>query len=162
MPSAGRWVGVTSIYPEYRSRAARAITIEERIDECFEQSVNGTPLPRSGAEMKGLVASMTWLSARIPKGAEVVGRGFARLERPPNVDSDSGKKSYGARCAICHGLDGSGRRNADSSYAVPPLWGPRSFNVGRSCFLQNGSSGSRISTPLPLAEHDRRRVRPLT
>jgi thiosulfate dehydrogenase len=129
-PSAGPWVGVTSIYPEYRSRAARAITIEERIDECFERSINGTPLPRSGPEMKGLVAYMTWLSAGVPKGAEVVGRGFARLERPPNVDSDSGKKSYGARCATCHGVDGGGRRNTDGSYAVPPLWGPRSFNIG--------------------------------
>ena len=81
-------------------------------------------------EMKGLVAYMSWLSAGIPRGADVVGRGFARLERPPNVDSDSGKNSYGARCATCHGLDGSGRRNADGSYAVPPLWGPRAFNIG--------------------------------
>ena len=127
---AGPWVGVTSIYPEYRSRAARAITIEERIDECFERSLNGSTLPRSGAEMRALVAYMTWLSAGIPKGAEVVGRGFARLERPPNVDSASGKQSYGARCATCHGLNGSGRRNQDGSYAVPPLWGPRSFNIG--------------------------------
>jgi thiosulfate dehydrogenase len=121
---------VTSIYPEYRSRAARAITIEERIDECFERSLNGTTLPRSGPEMRALVAYMTWLSSNIPKGAEVVGRGFARLERSPNVDSASGKQSYGARCATCHGLDGSGRRNADGSYGVPPLWGPRSFNIG--------------------------------
>ena len=130
MPSAGPWVGVTSIYPEYRSRAGRAITIEERIDECFERSLNGSVLPRFSPEMRALVAYMTWLSAGIPKGAEVVGRGFARLERPPNVDSASGKQSYGARCATCHGLDGSGRRNTDGSYAVPPLWGPRSFNIG--------------------------------
>ena len=106
-PNAGPWVGVTSIYPQYRSRAARAITIEERIDECFERSVNGSPLGHDSVEMKAFVAYMSWLSAGVPKGAEVAGRGFARLERPPNVDSDSGKHSYAARCAACHGMDGS-------------------------------------------------------
>lgn len=129
-PDAGPWVGVTSCYPEFRARAAREVTIEERIDECFERSLNGSPLPRSSPEMKGLVAYMTWLSAGVPRGAEVVGRGFKRLERTPNVDPDSGKHSYAARCATCHGMDGSGRRNPDASYAVPPLWGPRSFNIG--------------------------------
>ena len=129
-PNAGPWVGVTSIYPEYRSRAARTITIEERIDECFERSVNGSPLGHDSVEMKAFVAYMSWLSAGVPKGAEVAGRGFARLERPPNVDSDSGKRSYAARCASCHGMDGSGRRESDGAYAVPPLWGPRSFNIG--------------------------------
>jgi thiosulfate dehydrogenase len=152
-PNAGPWVGVTSIYPEYRSRAARAITIEERIDECFERSVNGSPLPRSSHEMRGLVAYMTWLSAGVPKGAEVIGRGFARLERPPNVDSDAGKHSYGARCATCHGLDGAGRQSPDGTYFVPPLWGPRSFNIGAGMArLDTAAAFVRQNMPLGQAE----------
>jgi thiosulfate dehydrogenase len=127
--SAGPWVGVTSVYPEYRSRAGREITIEDRIDECFERSLNGKPLPRAGPEMRAFVAYMSWLSRGVPKGNEVTGRGFARLERPPNFDSTSGKTGYAVRCAMCHGSDGAGRRNPDGSYFAPPLWGPRSFNV---------------------------------
>ncbi|CAN5908307.1 hypothetical protein BH11MYX4_BH11MYX4_33240 [soil metagenome] len=152
-PAAGPWVGVTSVYPEYRSRAAREITVEERINECFERSVNGTPLQPASAEMRALVAYMTWLSAGVPKGTEVAGRGFARRERPPNVDPDAGRNSYGTRCASCHGLTGGGRQNADGSYSVPPLWGPRSFNIGAGMArLDTAAAFVRQSMPLGASE----------
>jgi thiosulfate dehydrogenase len=106
------------------------ISIEDRIDSCFERSMNGRAPARDGADMKALVAYMTWLSRDVPREVEVTGRGFAKLERPPNIDPDHGKTSYGARCASCHGVDGQGKRAEDGSYRFPPLWGPRSFNIG--------------------------------
>jgi thiosulfate dehydrogenase len=127
---AGPWVGVTSIYPQYRARAGREVTIEDRIDSCVERSLDGKALAHDAPEMKALVAYMTWLSKDVPKGSEVEGRGFKRLERPPNVDPESGAQSFAARCATCHGADGQGKRAPDGSYQFPPLWGERSFNIG--------------------------------
>lgn len=127
--NAGPWVGVTSIYPTYRDRAGRVISIEERIDECFERSLSGKRLAAGSREQRAFVAYMSWLSRDVPKGSEVDGRGFAKLERPVNFDPDAGQREYAARCASCHGVDGAGRRSAEGAYFAPPLWGPRSFNV---------------------------------
>lgn len=151
--NAGPWVGISSLYPEYRARAGREITLEERIDECFERSVNGRPPGHESAEMKALVAYMTWLSRDVPKGSEVIGRGFAKLERPPNVDPDSGKHSYAVRCASCHGTEGEGKRADDGSVQFPPLWGERSFNIGAGMArLDTAAAFVRHNMPLGQAE----------
>jgi len=151
--NAAPWVGVTSVYPEYRDREGREITIEERIDACFERSVNGRAPVHESGEMKALVAYMTWLSRDVPKGSEVIGRGFAKLERPPNIDSDSGKNSYAVRCASCHGIDGQGKRADDGSYQLPPLWGDHSFNIGAGMArLDTAAAFVRHNMPLGQAE----------
>lgn len=128
--NAGPWVGIASSYPMYRARAGREITLEDRIDECFERSMNGRPPPRSSPEMNAFVAYIEWLSRDVPRGAEVVGRGFPRLERPPIIDPESGRSSYLARCASCHGADGQGRHDDEGRYQFPALWGEHSFNIG--------------------------------
>lgn len=38
-------VGVASVFPQYRSRAGRLISLEDRIRGCFSRSMNGTPPP---------------------------------------------------------------------------------------------------------------------
>ena len=154
IPSAGPWVGVTSKYPQYRARAGRAITIEERINECFERSINGTALANDSPEMRALVAYMTWLSTSVPKGTEVEGRGFAKLERPVDVDPVSGKQAYEARCAGCHQLDGSGRPNPDGTYGVPPLWGPNSFNIGAG-MARLDTAASFVHQNMPLGSTEK-------
>lgn len=150
---AGPWVGVTSVYPMYRSRAGREITIEDRIDECFDRSMNGHAPPQSSPETKALVAYMTWLSKDVPRGTEVIGRGFKKLEPPPNVDPAAGAVSYQARCASCHGQDGQGKRGEGGVYQYPPLWGDRSFNVGAGMArLDTAASFVRHNMPLGSPE----------
>lgn len=150
---AGPWVGITAIYPLYRDRAGRRVTIEDRIDDCFERSLDGRPLPHDGREMRAFVAYMTWLSRDVPKGSEVEGRGFAKVERPPTFDAQAGEHEYAARCASCHGLDGAGRRKPDGSYFAPPLWGPRSFNIGAGMArLDTAAAFVRHNMPLGQGE----------
>jgi thiosulfate dehydrogenase len=151
--NAGPWVGIASLYPAYRDRAGRDITLEERIDECFERSMNGKALPHDSPEMKAFIAYIGWLSRDVPPGAEVEGRGFPKIERPPVIDVDSGERSYIARCASCHGVDGEGRRAADGSYQFPPLWGDRSFNIGAGMArLDTAASFVRHNMPLGRPE----------
>lgn len=126
---AGPWVGLAGAFPEYRSRSNSIVTLEARIDDCFERSVSGRRLPMESPEMAALVAYITWLSKDVPVGVEVSGRGFHRLANPPEPDPERGAALYAARCASCHGAEGAGQVRGDE-VAVPPLWGPGSFNVG--------------------------------
>ena len=87
---------MTSAYPQYRARADRTISLEDRINDCFDRSLNGSPLALGSAEMSAFVAYMTWLSTSVPRGAEVAGRAFAKLQRPVDDDNVQGKRSYEA------------------------------------------------------------------
>jgi thiosulfate dehydrogenase len=127
---AGPWVGIVGVFPEYRARAGRVTTLEDRVDECFERSMNGKPLPRKSPEMRAIVAYMSWLSREIPAGHPVEGRGFPRAKAPPEPDRGRGKAIFEQRCVACHGQDGAGRSGPDGAYLFPALWGERSFNVG--------------------------------
>lgn len=123
-------VGLWGVFPEFVARSDRVETLEDRINDCFRRSMNGRPLPVDGAEMRALLAYTAWLSTGVPTGSSVVGRGFADLGVPPAApDAGRGERVYAQQCAACHGADGAGLRAGDT-YAVPPLWGPQSFNDG--------------------------------
>ncbi len=151
--NAGPWVGLSSAYPEFRARAGRDVTLEDRINECFERSMNGKPLANDGPEMKAFVAYIDWLSQGVPRGAEVIGRGFAKVERPPVVDPDNGKNAYLVRCASCHGENGQGRRAEDGTYQFPPLWGERTFNIGAG-MARLDTAAAFVKHNMPLGQGD--------
>lgn len=41
-PNAASFVGISALYPQYRERAGRQMTLADRINECFERSMNGS------------------------------------------------------------------------------------------------------------------------
>lgn len=127
---AGPWVGLTGVFPEFRSRNAQVNTLEMRVNDCFERSLNGTALDPTSPEMVAIVAYMTWLSRDVPVGHEVEGRGFRRIAEPPTPDRERGRALYATRCAACHGEAGEGRSRPDGGYQFPALWGDRSYNIG--------------------------------
>lgn len=134
-PYAMPWVGVSATFPQYRGREDAISTVEERVNGCMERSMNGKPIPLDSLEMKAFVAYMAFLSQGVPVGATVEGAGMV-LSKMPNRRADpvAGKVVYEAKCAVCHGSDGAGRRVGQAGdgqgYLFPPLWGPDSFNTG--------------------------------
>ena len=116
-------IGVYARFPQYRARSATVEIIEDRINDCFERSMNGKALPRDGRAMRDIVAYLAFLSYGIPVGATVEGQGFPRLDPLPS-DTVRGREVFTASCTICHGVDGQGTN------AAPPLWGPHSYNIG--------------------------------
>lgn len=126
---AAPWVGITARFPQYRYRSARVDDVRDRVNNCFQRSMNGTPLDRDGEEMDAIVAYYEWLSTGYAKGQGVEGRGIPKLvlNHEPNVAH--GEEVYEARCAVCHGKDGEGTYAEGSIYGFPALWGPRSFNI---------------------------------
>jgi thiosulfate dehydrogenase len=127
---AAPFVGLTGLFPEYRSRRGSVESLEERINDCFRRSMNGKPLPSDSREMIGLLAYIAWLSHGVPIGIEAKGRGFRDIRSPAPPDPVHGKALYAQKCAACHGAGGAGIKGAGNAYVFPPLWGPQSFNVG--------------------------------
>lgn len=149
-PMAGLW----GAFPAYLPRAGRVGTLEDRINGCFLRSMNGKPLPLDSPEMRGMLAYIWWLSKDVPVGADVAGRGIPAFQAPANPDPERGRTVYGEHCAACHGADGLGTADA------PPLWGPRSFNLGAgmartskaAAFVKANMSGLDGGTPLTAQE----------
>ncbi|MFZ9888890.1 MAG: c-type cytochrome [Myxococcota bacterium] len=138
---AGPWVGVSSRYPVYRARSGREVTLAERINDCFERSMNGRALPEGGPEMEAMLAYMSWLSEGYPPNHRLEGQGMPRLRLPRAPDLVHGKALYDARCLACHGPTGAGVAVPDGSYAFPALWGERSFNIGAGMARHHTAAG---------------------
>ncbi|MGH9454754.1 MAG: c-type cytochrome [Terriglobia bacterium] len=118
-------IGVPGMFPAYNARAHRVVTFEERIQECFARSENGSRMiPADSPEMTALVAYMQWISGGQPAGQTPPGRGLVKL---PDLIGDPvrGQSIYAKQCASCHGATGAGVVNF-----FPPVWGKDSFNSG--------------------------------
>ena len=147
--NAAPWVGIYSVFPEYRSRSGSVNSLQDRVNDCFIRSMNGKPLPANSPEMEGVVAYMAWLSKGVPTGVDVEGRGFRRIVSTHVPDETHGKQVFAEKCTACHGADGQGMPAADGGYAFPALWGPKSFNIGAGMArLGNASSFVRWNMPL--------------
>lgn len=153
-PNASPMVGLWGSFPTYLPRAGRVGTLEDRINGCFLRSMNGKPLPSGSEEMRGLLAYVWWLSKDIPVGADGPGRGNPPITASMPADPARGKAIYAQACAVCHGEDGLGTDE------IPPLWGPRSFNIGAgmartskaAAFVRANMSGLAGTNPLSNQE----------
>jgi thiosulfate dehydrogenase len=148
---AGPWVGIAGVFPQYRSRNDQVITLADRVNDCFERSMNGSPLPLDSADMTAILAYMTWLSQGVPVGLSVQGRGFPHLDAPPPPDPAHGRVLYAERCVACHGADGQGVSGPDGEPVFPPLWGDRSFNISAGMARQN-TAAAFVRWNMPLGQ----------
>jgi thiosulfate dehydrogenase len=150
-PYASPWVGVYSVFPEYRSRSGAVASLQDRVNDCFRRSLNGKPLPDDSREMQGIVAYMAWLSRGVPTGVDVEGRGFRRIASRHVPDEARGRQVFSDKCALCHGQDGQGQRGADGDWAFPPLWGAQSFNIGAG-MARLGNAAAFVRWNMPLGQ----------
>ena len=142
---AAPWVGVYAAYPQYHARTGGVDTLEDRINDCFERSLNGKALPAGAPEMKAIVTAMAWLSEGVPVGRLVKGWGVPPLKPAEPPDANRGRRLYAQHCACCHAPNGQGVGE------VPPLWGNASFNVGAGMARQ-WTAASFIRANMPLGQ----------
>lgn len=151
-PQAGPWVGIVGRFPQYRDRSAKMDTLTDRINDCFERSMNGKRLPEASEEMTDILSYMTWLSQGVPVGQKVKGMGMALLDlkRKPNLAH--GEKVYQAKCLSCHQGAGNGMYlEGDRKIIFPPLWGEHSFNIGAGMARQRTAAGF-VKHNMPLGQ----------
>jgi thiosulfate dehydrogenase len=141
-PNAGPFVGLSRVYPEYRTRVARNMSLADRVNECFERSLNGKTLPPDCSKLQAVVAYINWLSEGVPAGSVIQWRGIPRIHATRQPDPVNGKKVFGTRCVFCHGMDGQG------TMIAPPVWGPKSYTIA-SEMARNSVAASFIKANMP-------------
>ncbi len=122
-------VGVSKVYPRYSKREQRDISLAERINNCFERSLNGRPLPVDSDEMQAFLAYLEWISTPVAHLEEFPWLGLPKLEVQHQPSPERGKELYHQHCASCHGANGEGTITEEGNN-IPPLWGNQSFNDG--------------------------------
>ena len=127
---------VASTYPKFRERSGSIESIQKRVNDCFERSLNGEKLDSSGKEMKAIVAYIKWLGKDVEKGKKPEGSGLRELPYLSRAaDPEKGKQLYAIKCTSCHMEDGNGKMEEDGiTYKYPPLWGKNSFNIGAGLY----------------------------
>ena len=135
-PFGNHYGAVASMYPKYRARSAAVESIEKRVNDCLERSLNGRPLDSLSREMQAMVAYIQWLGKDVPKGEYVAGAGLISMNWLSRAaDTVAGKKLYLKNCQICHGNSGEGQRlSLDGPFIYPPMWGANSFNTGAGLY----------------------------
>lgn len=127
---AGPWVGIVTRFPQYRSRSAKMDTLVDRVNDCFERSLNGKRLPEGSREMTDILSYMTWLSTGYSIGQSIEGSGMPKLALKREPDLAKGKIVYQVKCLSCHQSNGQGLYTEQGQAIFPALWGPKSFNIG--------------------------------
>ncbi|WP_394756753.1 c-type cytochrome [Rhodoferax sp.] len=148
------FVGVSAFFPSYAPRAGRVITLEDRINGCFRRSMNGKPLPVDSADMKAMVAYFDWMKKETKPQDKVAGRGVGKVDMAIKPNLENGKQVYATQCAVCHGKDGEGLKQADGSFIYPPLWGDDSFNIGAG-MARTYTAAAFVKRNMPIGFHEK-------
>lgn len=143
--------GAYTAYPAYRSKNKRVNTFTERLQGCFEYSMNGKAPPAGDEVLVALETYAYWLSTGAPVRQAVQGRGYPAVAKPALApDYGRGQKIYAQQCAVCHGANGEGQKSA-GKMAFPPLWGPKSFNWGAGMHdIRNAAAFIKTNMPLGM------------
>lgn len=116
-------VGVSDRYP--REHHGEHTTIEDRINGCFQRSMNGKPLDEDSDEMEAMVAYFDFISKDVEGEDSITWRMTNDKDEVPEPNVDHGEELFEEKnCISCHATDGSGGGMSTG----PPIWGDNSFN----------------------------------
>ena len=155
---------VASTYPSYKERSNRVETIEFRILDCLQRSLNGSPIDSVGKEMQAMVAYIKWLGKDVAKGVTPAGCGMQKINFIDRAcDTLKGSIAFMQKCQSCHTVIGEGMMKPDSTeYLYPPLWGPHSYNTASgmyrvsrlACFIHNNMPYTSTHVPPQLTDEE--------
>lgn len=142
-PWGNNYGGVFSTYPKFRERRGAVENVFQRVNDCLERSLNGKALDSNSHEMQAVLAYIKWLGIEVPKGQKPKGAGIMQLAFLQRAaDPQKGKLVYEKKCITCHGMNGQGKMNIDSTtYLYPPLWGEHSYNIGAGLYRLSRFAG---------------------
>lgn len=150
--SAPLWAAYP-VYPAFRKKNNKVNSFTERLQGCFQFSMNGKAPPPDSEILAALTTYAYWLATGAPVGKSLPGRGF---DQPPpprgGYNIARGAKIYGEQCALCHGADGEGKK-VGTAVVFPPLWGRNSFNWGAGMHRIDTAAGF-IQHNMPLGRGD--------
>lgn len=155
-PWGNNYGAVAATYPKFRERSGTKESIEKRVNDCIERSLNGKALDSNSHEMRAFVAYIKWVGADVKKGTKPKGSGIMDLPYLNRAaDPVKGTTVYVATCARCHGKNGEGQPDATlTGYVYPPLWGNNSYNIGAGLYRLSRLAGYvKNNMPNPINYH---------
>lgn len=155
-PWGNNYSAVAVTYPRYRDRSGTVESVEKRINDCLQRSLNGSSLDSNSHELKAMAAYIKWVGSKVPANKKPLGVGISSLpylDRP--ADSDRGRLVYHRYCQRCHGTEGQGVPDSiGPGYRYPPLWGKNSYNTGAGIYRLSRLAGYvRDNMPYDEASH---------
>jgi thiosulfate dehydrogenase len=155
IPWGNNYSAVVPTYPKFRDRSGSIESIEKRVNDCLQRSLNGQAIDSLSREMRSIVSYMHWIGDDLPKGEKPKGSGIIELKYLDRAaDPEKGLVVYQSKCASCHGIDGKGKSNETGGYVYPPLWGPNSYNTGAGLFRLSRFAGYvKANMPFLLASY---------
>jgi thiosulfate dehydrogenase len=151
-PFGNNYGAVASTYPKFRERSGTVESIEKRVNDCIERSLNGSELDSNSKEMRAIVAYIKWLGKDVVKGEKPNGSGISDLKFLDRAASPAkGKAVYTQKCQSCHTSTGEGIKDINSGgYIYPPLWGEKSYNTGAGLYRISRFAGY-VKDNMPFA-----------
>jgi thiosulfate dehydrogenase len=139
---AGNFGGVAALYPRFSERRGSHETVNQRITDCFERSMNGHAPDSNSREMKAMSAYILWLGKDVKKGKKPPGAGLEILPYiDRSADSLKGSVLFAQKCQKCHGANGEGQPDSAGGYTYPPLWGRLSYNTSAGLYRLSKFAG---------------------
>jgi thiosulfate dehydrogenase len=146
----GNFGSTAALYPKFSERKNAYETLNQRIRDCFERSLNGSAPDSNLRETKAIAAYILWLGKDVPPGKKAYGSGLEILPRLDRAaDPEKGKIIYMQQCITCHKANGEGQTKNDSEYLFPPLWGEKSYNNAAGLYRLSKFAGF-IRDNMPL------------
>jgi thiosulfate dehydrogenase len=137
------FAAVASMYPRFRARSGAMESMENRINDCLERSLNGKPLEDDSREMRAMIAWFVWLGQDVQKGVTPNGTAVANLPLLDRAaDPVKGAAVYEKFCRVCHGLQGVGYKlPGKTEWTYPPLAGDHSYNTAAGLYRLSRFAG---------------------
>ncbi|GHN02807.1 hypothetical protein WSM22_42960 [Cytophagales bacterium WSM2-2] len=149
---------VAATYPKFRDRSGTKESIEKRVNDCIERSLNGRALADDSREMRAFVSYIKWVGMGVKKDLAPKGSGLVSLvDLSRAADSVKGKVVYQKHCQRCHGASGEGVMHTNGiEWRYPPLTGDNSFNIGAGLYRISRFAGYvKANMPSDLATYDK-------
>ena len=143
-PWGNNYGGVAANYPLFRARSGTIETIEKRVSDCFERSLNGTAPDTASAAMKAIVAYIKWVGEGVAKKTIPRGTGIQKIKKLDRAaDAQKGRQVFISYCTNCHGINGAGLKDSsgNGNYQYPPLWGKNSYNMSAGLYRISNLAG---------------------
>ncbi|WP_343672416.1 c-type cytochrome [Chitinophaga sp.] len=136
LPWGNNFGAAYATYPKFRARSGTIESLEKKINDCLERSLNGAAIDSNSGEMRAMIAYMRWLGQGLPRDKAPPGSGIKELPfLNTAADPKQGAILYMKYCVQCHGQNGEGQRKKNMvGYQYPPLWGDGSFNTGAGLY----------------------------
>jgi len=142
-PFGNNYAGVASTYPKFRARSGTLESVEKRVNDCIERSLNGKKLDDNSTEMRAFVSYIKWVGSEVSIGVYPKGAGLLDLpllDRP--ADPLKGKEVFKFYCSRGHGAQGEGLRDEHGiEWKYPPLCNDNSYNIGAGLFRLSRFAG---------------------